>query len=83
VTEPASIAIRREKYLEGLPPLLITHVSHEGVDAFATDTRGNWRVSWRDAGGWACSCPARSTSCGHIGAVRQIVVLDVDQEDGT
>jgi len=73
---PATPVHRADRYLEQLPPLLITHVSPTGVDALTTDTRGTWRVTHRPTEGWACTCPAKSTACGHIAAVRQVAVLD-------
>jgi uncharacterized Zn finger protein len=67
---------RADRYLDGLPPLLITHLAGDGAAALVTDTRATWRVTMRPDLGWSCTCPAKSNACGHIAAVRKTVVLD-------
>jgi hypothetical protein len=56
--------------------LLILHVDSELVDAIAHGERESFRVWWTPGAGWRCSCPAISSACGHIGAVRAVVVVE-------
>lgn len=57
-------------------PLLILHAAADGVSALVTDVRDTWRVTWAPAAGWACSCPAITAACGHVSAVRALIVLE-------
>lgn len=57
-------------------PLLVLHAAGDGVQALVTDVRDTWRVTWGAGRGWACTCPAVTVGCGHIGAVRALVVLE-------
>ncbi|CAN5556984.1 hypothetical protein BH10ACT8_BH10ACT8_18160 [soil metagenome] len=68
---------------DALSPSDRIQVLHPPVDVMATvpgpvDT---WLVRWTaDSRLWSCSCPAKTATCGHIIAVRRIVVLDTEDE---
>lgn len=55
-------------------------ILHPPGDVLATvlDTPDTWLVRWSPDVGWSCSCPVKTTSCGHILAVRRVIVLDTD-----
>lgn len=62
-------------------PLLILAVGPEAVDAVVVANRSgrratdqSFRVTWTPAAGWRCTCPATTSGCSHLGAVRAIVV---------
>lgn len=37
---------------------------------------------WTPAAGWSCSCPASSTACAHLQAVRLVVAVDLPTPRG-
>ena len=56
--------------------LLILHASAKGVSATVPGAREVHAVTWSPVTNWACTCTARTSACGHILAVRRVVVLD-------
>ncbi|MGI8881047.1 MAG: hypothetical protein ACR2KJ_11195 [Jatrophihabitans sp.] len=61
-------------------PLLILHPPGDVV-ALITDARATVMVRWTPEAGWTCSCPARTSSCGHVQAARRVIVLDYEPDD--
>jgi uncharacterized Zn finger protein len=58
---------------------LVLESVHPG-EATAT-CRGDgllYRLGWRRATGWWCTCPARSDQCSHLLAMRLVVAMDLD-----
>jgi hypothetical protein len=50
------------------------------VEALVHDQRETLRVRWLPNLGWACSCRASSRACGHVLAVRRLLVLDIGDD---
>lgn len=50
------------------------------VQALVPDQRDTFMVRWAPDSGWMCSCRATSRACGHVLAVRRLVVLDVEDD---
>jgi uncharacterized Zn finger protein len=61
--------------------LVVLEVTPGYVDALVP-TGYDWHsVRWTVDTGWTCTCPARTTACGHLLAVRSIVAPRPDDAE--
>lgn len=56
--------------------LTITEVNQRRVRATCRGEGAIYRLGW-EAGQWGCTCPARSTRCSHLLALKSVVAPDL------
>lgn len=70
-------AAKASRYLtEGR--LIVTRV-HQGRVTSSCRGEGHIWLQAHTAGAWRCTCPARSTACSHLIALRRVVAVDLQE----
>ena len=54
--------------------LLVRRVDKQAIDARCRGDSGEVYELGADAGGWACTCPARTDRCAHLLALKLVVL---------
>ena len=57
--------------------LVLEHVTAAALRSTCRGDGALHRQAWTPAAGWSCSCPASSTACAHLQAVRLVVAVDL------